>query len=74
MADIKLFAKKWKRIWNLNTSSENIQRSYRDRKMCHANNEKRKMRNDGAIEKEAYKNLGILETDTIKHNKMKEKM
>ena len=41
---------KLKRIGNPNTSSENIQSGYRDgiwhRKICHANNEKRKTTND----------------------------
>ena len=42
--------KKWKRIGNSNTISENIQSGYRDRiwhrKTGHANNEKRKKAND----------------------------
>ena len=54
--------------------------------MCRAYNEKRKTTNDGRNrttksrkirtlgEKETYKYLGILEADTIKHAKMKEKI
>ena len=47
MDDIKMFAK----IGDRNTGREDIQRTYRDRiwlrKMCHADNKKRKMTNDG---------------------------
>ena len=44
MDDIKLFAKKWNRIGNFDTRSENIQSGHKDgiwhRKMCHTSNEK----------------------------------
>ena len=50
MDDSKLFDKNEKRIGNLNTDRENIQSGYRDgiwhRKICHANNEKRKTTSD----------------------------
>ena len=43
--------KKWKRIGNPNTDSENIQLGHRNGiwhgKMCHANNEKQEMTHDG---------------------------
>ena len=50
MDDIKLFAKKGKRIVNLNRGNEEIIWWYSDEiwlgKIIHANNEKRKTRND----------------------------
>ena len=46
MHDIKLFAKKWKRIRDSNTNNKNIQPGYRNgiwrRKMRQANYEKQK--------------------------------
>ena len=88
--DIKLFAKKWKRIGNSNTRSENMQSGCRDRiwhsKMHYVNNEKWEMTHDRwnrstksrtnrmLREKETYKYLGILEADTIKQGKMKEEI
>ena len=81
MDDIKLFAKKRKRIGNPNRGSENIHLGNRDgnwhRKMRYANNEKRETTHDGRNgtaksrknrtlrEKKTYKYLNI-EVDTIK--------
>ena len=81
---------KMKKTGNPNIGSGNIQSGHRDgiwhRKMCHANNAKRKTQitegielpNEDKIrtlgEKETYKNLGILEADTIKQAQIKEKI
>ena len=85
MNDIKMK----KRIGNPNTDSENIQSRYRNEiwrwKMRHARNDKRQTAHDRSrtikswkirelIEKETYKNLGILEADTIKQVDMNEKI
>ena len=84
---IKQFTKKWKRIGNPNTDSENIQSGCRDgirhRIMYHAYNEKRKTTNDGgkrttksSKNKNAHgkRNLqmGIFEGDTFKQTEVKE--
>ena len=87
---MKLFAKKCKRIVNPNKISEDIHSESRDgiwyRKICHSNYEKQKsemtegieLPNQGIIrkhrEKETYKNLGILEVETIIQVKMTEKI
>ena len=54
MDDIKLFAKKWKRIGDSYTNNMNIQLGHRNRirhwKMCHINYEKRKRQITEGIE------------------------
>ena len=88
MVDIKLFAKKRKRIGNPNTNCENIQSRYRNgiwhRKcaMLVMKCGKRRMTDGVELptqiiirtlrEKETYKYLGIVEADTIKQVEMKE--
>ena len=88
--DIKLFAKKRKRIGNSITRSQNIQSGHRDgiwhRKMHQANNKSEKrhvtdwleLPNQDQIrtlgEKVTYKYLGILEVDTIKKAVMIERI
>ena len=85
--DINLFAKRRKITGNPYTGSENIRWRYRDeiwdRKMRHANNEKRETTNEKVTEiqkirilreKETNKYLGIQEAEAIKQVEMKQKI
>ena len=88
--DIKLFAKKWKRIGKYDTNKKNIHPGYRNgicqRNICHDYNKKWKKtnsrqnrtaksrKNQTLGEQGNYKYLRILEADTIKQVKMKEKI
>ena len=81
MDDIKMFAKNengWETLMlAVMIYSDDIGMEIGDRKMCHANNKKRKMANDGRkrttksrknqnARRKNYKYLRILEADTIK--------
>ena len=88
MEEIKLFAKNEKESEPPNADSENIQSGHKDgiwhRKMLHTNNNKHERHIMEGIEppnqekfrmfgeKETYRYLGILESDTIKREEMKE--